>query len=88
MCASASASSLTNMLFNPLPNLQKDKKDSTPAESRYVASTSAAATTDADKMASEAKQKQLSANRRNRRSTILANLANVSSSSGKTLLGS
>ncbi len=78
--------SLMNMLFNPLLNLQKDKKDS--KRHTPVASTSAAATTDADKMASEAKQKQLSANRRNRRSTILANLANVSISSGKTLLGS
>ena len=46
-----------------------------------------AATASTDATVAEAKQKQLNANKRNRRSTILANLNN-SSSGGKTLLGS
>ena len=76
---------IANIFTNPSANLYDDfiKKDK--KGNPVVAS----AAPDDTKVKEEAKQKQLEASRRSRRSTILTNYASSSSSGkgGKTLLG-
>jgi len=85
MCKTGSTGwQIGNVLTNPLANLYKEKKDPVP-----VAAAPAPATVDtaeADRVKEETKQKQLDAQRRSRRTTILTNLGS-SSGGGKTLLG-
>jgi hypothetical protein len=82
MCKSGGSGAWLNLAVNPGANLVKDKKDSNPIIPR-----SDPAKTDEDKLAEEAKQKQMEASRRSRKSTILSATSSSGSTGAKTLLG-